>query len=114
LAAALTIFFLSLIGIPPLVGFFGKYLLFAAVIQNGLAWLAIVAIINSVISVGYYVYVVRTMYLIPSKDASPISANRPIQWAISAALVATLLLGVYPDPFVFLVRGASAALFTPF
>ena len=114
LAAALTIFFLSLIGIPPLVGFFGKYLLFGAVIQNGLFWLAIVAIINSVISVGYYVYVVRTMYLIPSKDMSPIRAGRPIHWAISAALVATFLLGLYPDPFVFLVREASAALFIPF
>ncbi len=61
-AIASTVFFLSLVGIPPLAGFAGKFLLFGAAINNGFAWLAVAAIINSVISLAVYLRVIMPMY----------------------------------------------------
>ncbi len=110
LAASLTIFFLSLIGIPPLVGFFGKYLLFGAAIEQNLFWLAGIAVVNSVISVGYYIPVVRTMYLLPPQEKTPIVASRHLVGAILATLILALLLGVYPEPFIGMVKNAATAL----
>lgn len=105
LAAALAIFFLSLIGIPPLVGFFGKYLLFGAAIEQKLYWLAGIAVVNSVISVGYYIPVVRTMVLLPAREKTPIVASRHLVGAILATLVLALVLGVFPEPFLQIVSG---------
>jgi len=62
-AIALVVCFLSLIGIPPTAGFFGKFYLFLAAIGGGMTWLAVVMVVNSAISVGYYYSVVRNMYL---------------------------------------------------
>lgn len=63
LAAAMTVFLLSLGGFPPLAGFFGKLYLFSAAVSNGQIVLAIIGVVNSVISFGYYLKVVREMYL---------------------------------------------------
>ncbi len=63
-ALAMVICFLSLIGIPPTAGFFGKFYLFLAAIGGGMTWLAVVMVINSAISVGYYYGVVRQLYLV--------------------------------------------------
>ncbi|MBC7338995.1 MAG: NADH-quinone oxidoreductase subunit N, partial [Firmicutes bacterium] len=64
LAWAMVIYFLSLIGIPPTAGFFGKFYLFSAALEQGQVWLALVIVVNSVISVGYYYGVVRQMFLV--------------------------------------------------
>ena len=75
LAWAMVIYFLSLIGIPPTAGFFGKFYLFSAAIQRGQVWLAILMVLNSVISVGYYYRVVRDMFLSePQSEAGPRAA----------------------------------------
>jgi len=58
---AMTFFMLSLIGIPPFIGFFSKFMLFAAVIRAGWVWLAVVAVLNSVVSLYYYMYVIKVM-----------------------------------------------------
>jgi NADH-quinone oxidoreductase subunit N len=63
-ALAMVICFLSLIGIPPTAGFFGKFYLFLAAIGGGMTWLAVVMVINTAISVGYYYGVVRQLYLV--------------------------------------------------
>jgi len=67
-AAAMVVCFLSLIGIPPMAGFFGKFYLFMAAVESGLVWLAVVMVVNSAISVGYYYGVVRNMYLRAAGD----------------------------------------------
>ncbi|MEW6547790.1 MAG: NADH-quinone oxidoreductase subunit N [Bacillota bacterium] len=63
LAWGMVVYFLSLIGIPPTAGFFGKFYLFSAALEKGQVWLALVMVVNSVISVGYYYGVVRQMFL---------------------------------------------------
>ena len=63
IAAAMTIFMLSLMGMPPFAGFLGKFYLFTPVIEAGYMWLAVIGVLNSVVSVFYYAKVVRNMYL---------------------------------------------------
>jgi len=116
LALAMVIFLLSLSGIPPLAGFFGKYYIFNAAIRNErFFWLAIVGVINSVIAVYYYMNVARLMYFArlpePAEGEPPPRKLHPaagLQSAIIIALVLTLLLGILPNP---LVRFLSESLF---
>jgi len=97
-AVALSIFLFSLTGIPPFSGFIGKVYLFAEVIHRGVYWLAIVAALNSVVSLYYYARIVRAMFLQEPTDASAI----PVPAASGAMLVLlaapTLILGVYWEP----------------
>lgn len=104
-ALALTVFFLSLIGIPPTAGFFGKFWLFSAAIQSGLLWLAVAMVVNSVISVAYYYSVVRNMYLVEVEPV-PIVVPAGVKLAIGVALAAVLVLGLYPEPFLSWIAGA--------
>jgi NADH-quinone oxidoreductase subunit N len=97
-ATLLTISFLSLIGIPPLAGFFGKFFLFGAAIKSGLAWLAIAGIINSVISAAYYLEVVRRMFFLEPKrleiPPSPFLVSSTAVIGVSGAF----LLGIFVNP----------------
>jgi proton-translocating NADH-quinone oxidoreductase chain N len=89
--AAMVIFLISLVGVPPLAGFVGKFLLFGAAIEAGFAWLAVVAILNSVLSLGVYLRIVVPMYGAPKGVPAP--ARLPtVVWVI--ALVATIGAGV--------------------
>lgn len=107
-ALAMAVFMLSLTGVPPTALFVGKLFLFASAIHSGLLWLAVVGILNSVISLYYYVGVIRAMYL----QAAPEGA-RPLRESLLARLVlgvtvaGTLALGVYPEPFLRLSQSAS-------
>ncbi len=62
MGVAMVVFLLSLVGIPPLAGFVGKFLLFGASIDAGFTWLAVVAILNSVLSLAVYLRIVVPMY----------------------------------------------------
>ena len=88
---AMVIFLISLVGIPPLAGFVGKFLLFGAAIDAGFVWLAVVAILNSVLSLGVYLRVVVPMYGQPKE---PVVASRVVSavWAIT--LFFTIAIGV--------------------
>ncbi|MBA3491140.1 MAG: NADH-quinone oxidoreductase subunit N [Rubrobacteraceae bacterium] len=88
---AMVVFLISLVGVPPLAGFVGKFLLFGAAIEAGFTWLAVVAILNSVLSLAVYLRVVVPMYQVP-KVAPPHSRWVSAVWAI--ALVATVALGL--------------------
>jgi NADH-quinone oxidoreductase subunit N len=103
LAASLTLAMVSLAGIPPLAGFFGKFLLLKSVIEQGAAntsyyWLAAIAVIGVVISLYYYFGVIRAIYW--SKDPanlSPINVSIPMKACLAICIVAMLYLGVYPN-----------------
>lgn len=109
-AWALTIFFLSLIGIPPTAGFFAKFLLFGAAIDQGLYWLAVAIALNSVISVGYYYNVVRRMFFETPPSARPLVAAPGHGAAVAITLLATVSLGLAATPLLRLVSAAVAAL----
>lgn len=90
--ASLVVFLLSLVGVPPLAGFFGKLLLFGAVIDAGFGWLAIVAIVNSVLSLAVYM-----RWLVPCFQAPPVARSVPsagLVSLVSVGLVIGLGLGV--------------------
>lgn len=101
LAYALAFFFISLIGIPPAAGFFGKFLLFAVALENNLVWLALAMAVNSAISVGYYYGVVRNMFLTPAEpDVPPIRTDFGLGLTVMAGLAGTLIIGLYAGPFI--------------
>ena len=107
-AFAMLLFMLSLGGIPPTAGFMGKFWLFSAAIESGYVWLAVVGVLNSAISLYYYVRVIVFMYLKPDTSASPDPAASPsLVLAFAVAVVATIVLGVYPR-LLFEVADASA------
>jgi proton-translocating NADH-quinone oxidoreductase chain N len=107
LAALMVFFMLSLLGIPPTAGFFGKFYIFGAAINNGLGWLAVVGIINSVIALGYYIAVIRAMYTQPAPAPDPIREPAALRIALALAAIGTFVLGVLPERFVKLAGIAS-------
>ena len=112
LAASMTLFMLSLAGVPPLVGFFAKLYIFAAAVQADLVWLAVLGVINSVISAYYYLRVVVAMYMkegIPA-EAPTMSVGPALQVGVGLALVAIVLLSAWPAPILNLARITVAML----
>jgi NADH-quinone oxidoreductase subunit N len=116
LAATLTLAMASLAGIPPLVGFFGKFLLLKAVLEQGAAHsgyylLAGIALAGVVISVYYYLGVVRAVYgATDPPDRSPIQTSRPMRLAIYTCLGGMLGLGLFPGALVDLADEAARVL----
>jgi NADH-quinone oxidoreductase subunit N len=111
LALAMTIALLSLGGVPPAAGFFGKFFLFQAAVQSGLVWLAIVGVLNSIIALYYYLVVIKIMYVDRSADDDkPIRISQTYVWVLGAAALVVVLLGtILATPiFEWATRGASA------
>lgn len=98
-AWSLVLFFVSLIGIPPTVGFMGKFYLFNAAVGSHYTWLAILMAINSVISVGYYYGVVKAMFLEKSEKES-LKSNGGVMTAVVVSFVGVLVLGIMAQPFL--------------
>ena len=100
-AVAMAIFLFSLTGLPPLAGFVGKFYLFAAVVRQQFYFLALVGVINSVISLYYYARIVRTMFFdFPDGSEVPVTVgahNGALMLALSAA---TIVMGVYWAPVI--------------
>ncbi len=97
-AVALAIFLFSLTGLPPLAGFIGKVYLFAAVIKGQWYVLAVLGVLNSVISLYYYANVVRAMFLesAPVQEAVPTTVYDKV--LVTVLLIPTLLFGIYWSP----------------
>jgi NADH-quinone oxidoreductase subunit N len=98
LAAALSVFLLSLAGVPLTAGFMGKLYLFGAAIQKGYVGLAIIGVLNSLLSVFYYFRVMVVMYMSEPRDpiAEPARIGAPVLAIFAIAVFAVLWLGVYP------------------
>jgi NADH-quinone oxidoreductase subunit N len=98
LAATLTIFLLSLIGIPMTGGFFAKFYVFSAAVKAHLIWLTLIGVINSAIGAYYYLRIIVMMYMRESRKEVPV---RPVPFALGVALaismVATFYLGLLPN-----------------
>jgi NADH-quinone oxidoreductase subunit N len=114
LTVSLAIFLVSLTGLPPTAGFVGKLYLFSALISDGWIWLAVAGALNSVISLYYYVRVIRNMFLRPGEgDVSPIAFGGLQHALILLLLVPTLLFGVYFAPLLTLAQNSVLMLGRP-
>ena len=110
-ALAFSLFLLSLAGIPPTAGFFGKWFVFRAAIDSGLYWLAIVAFINSVIGAYYYLRVLVYMYMREPAAGAPVAVPMRSGYVTAALLVAAALvlaLGLTPTQYLDAAISASA------
>jgi NADH-quinone oxidoreductase subunit N len=109
LAAAMAIFMLSFIGLPPTLGLVGKVYLFSAVVQGGFYWLAIIGVLTSLISAYYYLRVVVTMYM---REGEPeVIRERWLEITIGATAVITVIASLVPQT---LFDWASQAIFRLF
>lgn len=104
LALALTLCLISLIGIPPAAGFMAKFYIFGQAVQNGLLWLVIIAVINSVISAYYYLRVVKVMWFSEPASAEKIPAPIAPTAALVICCLGVLLLGIVPGLLLKLVQ----------
>ncbi|HWX56046.1 MAG TPA: NADH-quinone oxidoreductase subunit N, partial [Verrucomicrobiae bacterium] len=97
LAFTLTIFMLSLIGIPLTGGFFAKYYVFSAALQSNLVWLTIIGVVNSAVAAYYYLRVIVVMYMRePAEDAPPAPVSPAMGLALVLAAAFTIYLGTIP------------------
>jgi NADH-quinone oxidoreductase subunit N len=98
IAATLTIFLISLIGIPITGGFFAKFYVFSAALQSNLVGLTIIGVINSAIAAYYYLRVIIYMYMRDERNEAPV-AQMPASLgaAVAISLIATIYLGVLPN-----------------
>lgn len=109
LAFTLTIFMLSLIGIPLTGGFFAKYYVFSASLKTDLVWLTIIGVVNSAIAAYYYLRLIVVMYMRePSVDIPPEPVSPAMGAALVLAAVATLYLGIVPSSVLsYATKGAK-------
>lgn len=115
-ALLMSIFLLSLIGIPLTAGFCGKFLLFTGALTTGArwaAWLALIGAINAAIGGWYYVRILAKMYLQPAAIPLPRTENPPVLAALTICAALTVLFGVYPKPLVQLTTRAAAHVAAP-
>ena len=106
LSISMSIFLLSLMGIPPLAGFFGKFYVFAAAVNRDLAWFAVIGAINSVVAVYYYVRVMKTMMIDGSDDMSPVRVSWDSKALIWVMLIPTIGLMLFWDRVQKLTSGS--------
>jgi NADH-quinone oxidoreductase subunit N len=118
MAAAMAIFMLSLGGLPLTGGFIGKWFLFGGLVQraredgkNWYIWLAVWAVINTVVSFYYYLRFIRVMYLDDrTADARPLSLSPALRVALGVAVFGIIAVGVYPQPFINLAQSIVSSL----
>ncbi|HJH32610.1 MAG TPA: NADH-quinone oxidoreductase subunit N [Methanosarcinaceae archaeon] len=108
-AFAMMVFVFALSGIPPTAGYISKFVLFSSTIEAGLVWLAVIAILNSAISLYYYARVVKYMYFLPAIGGK-VSEPAPYAIALILALAGVLVIGIWPEPFVYWAMEAAKVL----
>ncbi|MFQ6097534.1 MAG: proton-conducting transporter membrane subunit, partial [Armatimonadota bacterium] len=114
LALIMVVFLLSLAGIPPTAGFFGKlYLFLAAIGSERLWWLAVVGVVNSVVSVYYYANVMRTMYFVEAAEGKEVRPAFAAAIGVGTCFVLTVVLAVLAAPFVDLANAFQHILSVP-
>jgi NADH-quinone oxidoreductase subunit N len=99
-AVLMLIFLLSLAGIPPTAGFLGKYYIFLSLIQTGHYALAVIATLYVAVAIYYYFRIVRAMFVRESVEPAPLALSAGLRMALGISGLATLAIGVYPEPFL--------------
>jgi NADH-quinone oxidoreductase subunit N len=119
LAVCIVLLMLSLIGMPPLAGFFGKLYMFMEALRTGerdrltLTWLVALGLINSVVSAFYYVRVLKAMFLRPEQGRLMTEPPAGIRWSIIAATVVAVGFGIFPAPLLDSMSAAAMPMLTP-
>ena len=96
MALALTICLLSLVGLPPMVGFWSKVYLFLSVFDVGLVWLVVVGLLNSAVAAYYYLKIVHAMYLKPATVETTVTNDPSVAVAAVLTVAAVLVAGIIP------------------
>lgn len=110
-ALAMAIFMFSLAGIPPTAGFVGKFYVFSAAVQAGYLWLVIIGVLNSLVSLYYYLGVVISMFMHePAEQPTPAVALPTVGLALCIAVFATLDLGIFPARWMETFQDLAASL----
>jgi NADH-quinone oxidoreductase subunit N len=105
----MSIFMLSLAGIPPTAGFVGKFYIFSAAIQSGQIGLAVIGVLVSVISVYFYLRIIYLMYMVePTREYGPLGHARWASFAAGLTAVFVVALGIIPGPIFDLARASVA------
>jgi NADH-quinone oxidoreductase subunit N len=109
-AFLMMILMFSLAGLPPTAGFYAKLAVLSAAVSAGYIWLAVAAVVLSLIGAYYYLRIVKLMYFDEPKDTNPITARRPMRALMSANGLALLFFGILPQPLMSLCFVAIASL----
>ena len=111
IALGLAIFMFSMVGIPPLAGFFGKLYIFLAAIKGELFTLAIIGVLSSVVAAYYYLRIVKVMYFEDAAEPFDRDAGREAKWVILGSAILIVGFFLIPGPLVSSASTAAAALF---
>jgi NADH-quinone oxidoreductase subunit N len=111
IGVVLLVCLLSLAGVPPFAGFSGKWYLFGAAISKGYTWLALIGMTFSVVSLYYYLQVVRQCLVSDPKDSSLIEISLLEKSVLLICVVSTITLGFWPAPIMELAKAAATSLF---
>ncbi|HMO59231.1 MAG TPA: NADH-quinone oxidoreductase subunit N [Roseiflexaceae bacterium] len=107
LAILLTIAVASLAGLPPLAGFWAKFIVFMAAWQAGAIWLVVIALAMTVVSLAYYLRLLRPIWMQPATEATPIVLDGSLRGALLVTAALVLLLGLLPAPLWQILAGAT-------
>ncbi len=107
-AILMLVFLLSLAGFPPTAGFLGKYYIFLGLIETGHYVLAGVAALYVAVAAYYYFRVVKSMFISEQKDETPLASSFGLRLAAGLTGIATLLIGIYPEPFLRLAQASTS------
>jgi NADH-quinone oxidoreductase subunit N len=112
LAMVFAVALFSLAGLPIFAGFTSKFYLFTATAAQGLLWLAGLAILMSLVSLYYYLMVIRYMYIEKANDPTPIRVPRLTFGVLGVLMIGIIFMGVYPSPVMEFIQSASDTLFS--
>lgn len=113
-ALIMMLLMLSLAGIPPLVGFYAKLAVLQAVLVTGQFWIAIVAVIFSLIGAFYYLRIIKVMYFDEPEDVNPIIATIDLRWTLGLNGLIVVALGIFPGPLLTICTQVITSTLTDF
>ena len=107
LGFAMLVFMLSMAGVPPTVGFLGKYLIFSAAVQSGEVWLTVIAVLCSAISAYYYLRVIVYMYMRDAVREFKVASAIPAFFVVAVTTIVTLQFGILPSIIINAAKKAA-------
>ena len=99
-AVLMLLFLLSLAGIPPMAGFLGKYYIFLSLIESQHYWLAAAAVLYALFGLYYYLKIANAMFMREPLEAERLPLSLGMRTALGLTALATIVIGVYPEPFI--------------